>query len=88
MALIFFEFPHDLDSLLDSLGVGLPLNLITLCAPHRYIILPLLERIFRQIRTVIIPKIRFEDAQNSKLSRLRQGLLLVVVGLILWSKGG
>jgi len=37
VALIFFEFPHDLDSLLDSLGVGLSLNLITLHAPHGYI---------------------------------------------------
>ena len=37
MALFFLEFPHDLDGLLDSLGVGLPLNLITLYGPHRYI---------------------------------------------------
>jgi len=37
MALIFFEFPHDLEGLLDSLGVGLPLKLITLRAPRGHI---------------------------------------------------
>jgi len=37
MALILFEFSHNLDGLLDFVGVGLPLNLINLLAPCGYI---------------------------------------------------
>jgi len=68
MALIFYEFSHNLNGLLDFLGVGLPLNFLTLIVSHGYVILSLLERIRPQILKVVIIKVWFE-IRNIEVTR-------------------